>query len=394
VRFRNRPVWILVFVLFGLVLAFSCGRERSSTSAAENADSTRADAAAGSDTSSQATGPGAEEGSAPSDDEEPVPVDVAVLERGAIEAVLRSSASLEAESQVGVFSEAARRVEQILVEEGDEVHAGDLLLRLQDDEQRSRLARVRSQLARAEREFERQQELHTRDLTSDLAFNDAAYELDQQRIALADAERELSYTEVRAPVRGTITARLVNVGDQVQIGQQLFDIIDFESLVARIYVPEKNLRELKTGLPARIFAPAVTDEVLPGSVLRIAPVVDPRSGTVKVTVQVGELPGLRPGLFVDVQLVTAVHEDALLVPKRALVHDGDLVYVYRLGEGRRAERVRVEPVLADRDFVEPAAALATGDTVVVAGQAGLEDGALVELVGERTEPEPTEETGS
>jgi membrane fusion protein (multidrug efflux system) len=231
-------------------------------------------------------------------------------------------------------------------------------------------------------------------LTSDLAFNDAAYELDQQRIALADAERELSYTEVRAPVRGTITARLVNVGDQVQIGQQLFDIIDFESLVARIYVPEKNLRELKTGLPARIFAPAVTDEVLPGSVLRIAPVVDPRSGTVKVTVQVGELPGLRPGLFVDVQLVTAVHEDALLVPKRALVHDGDLVYVYRLGEGRRAERVRVEPVLADRDFVEPAAALATGDTVVVAGQAGLEDGALVELVGERTEPEPTEETGS
>jgi membrane fusion protein (multidrug efflux system) len=329
---------------------------------------------------------GGEKGAAPSDDEEPVPVDVAVLERGSIEAVLRSSANLEAESQVGVFSEAARRVERILVEEGDDVDAGDLLLRLQSDEQRSQLARVRSQLARAEREFERQQELHSRDLTSDLAFNDAAYELDQQRIALTDAERELSYTEVRAPIRGTITSRLVNVGDQVQIGQQLFDIVDFESLVARIYVPEKNLRELGTGLPARIYAAAVSDEVLEGSVLRISPVVDPRSGTVKVTVQVGGQPGLRPGLFVDVQLVTAVHENAVLVPKRALVHDGDLVYVYQLGEGRRVERLLIQPVLADRDFIEPAAGLAAGDTVVVAGQAGLENGALVKLVGEENPP--------
>jgi len=274
VRSRNRPTWLLVILLFLLALPASCGRDRSSGAADESADSTSADAAAGSDSDS-ADVPGDEAEEAPPDDEEPVPVDVAVLERGSIEAVLRSSANLEAESQVGVFSEAARRVERILVEEGDDVQPGDLLLRLQSDEQRSRLARVRSQLARAQREFERQQELHSRDLTSDLAFNDAAYELDQQRIALVDAERELSYTEVRAPIGGTITARLVNVGDQVQIGQQLFDIIDFESLVARVYVPEKNLRELKTGLPARIFAAAVTDEVLRGSVLRIAPVVDP-----------------------------------------------------------------------------------------------------------------------
>ena len=70
------------------------------------------------------------------DKEEAVPVEVAALERGEIESILRFSSNLEAESQVQIFSEAKRLVRQLLVEEGDDVRKGELLLRLQDDEQR------------------------------------------------------------------------------------------------------------------------------------------------------------------------------------------------------------------------------------------------------------------
>jgi membrane fusion protein (multidrug efflux system) len=153
--------------------------------------------------------------------------------------------------------------------------------------------------------------------------------------------------------------------------------------VARIYVPEKNLKELKKGQEARVTGRAVSDAPFPGRVERIAPVVDPKSGTVKVTVAVGGQAGLLPGLYVDVALVTAVHDRALLVPKRALVYDHDQVFVYRLGKGRLVERLLIVPGLADADFIEPLQGLSPGDSVVVAGQAGLKHGARVALVSDR-----------
>jgi len=194
-----------------------------------------------------------------------------------------------------------------------------------------------------------------------------------------------------APISGTITQRLISVGDHVTINQHLFDMVDFDSIVARLYVPEKELSRLKKGQPARIAAPALgADRLYRGVVERLSPVVDPGSGTVKVTVAIPRQEGLRPGMYVDVQLITDVHDDALLVPKRALVYDDDQVFVYRMTEDDVVERVYLQPLLEDERFIEPAEGLTPGDSVVVAGQAGLKDGAKVRLAGEK--PPEAEET--
>lgn len=320
--------------------------------------------------------------------EQAVPVEIAELELGGIESILRFSSNLEAEEQVEVFSQAKRLVTDLLVEEGDRVRKNQILLRLQDDEQLSALAKAKSQTERAEREFERQKRLFAQDLISEQVYNDSNYELEQLQIAHEDAERELGYTEVRAPIAGTVTGRLVNLGDQVQIGQHLFDIVDFESIVALVYVPEKHLNELRPGLVARLSAQITGGDDYEGRVERISPIVDPRSGTVKVTIEVGGQPGLRPGMYVDVNLVTATREAAVLVPKRALVYDNEQVFVYRVNGENRAERVFIEAALTDKYFVEPREGLVEGDRVVVAGQAGLKDGALVKLPGQ-DEPDQT-----
>lgn len=327
-------------------------------------------------------------------EKEAVPVEVAALATGPIEEVLRFSTNLEAEESVGVYSQAARQVVELRVEEGDRVSRGQVLLRLQDDEQQNELAKVEGQLARARREYERQQNLWAEKLISEQAFNDATYELEQLELRLEEVRRQLSYTVVRAPIAGTVARRLVNLGDQVTVNQHLFDLVDFDSLVARVYVPEKELAKLRPGMPARIVAPALAGAEYGGRVIRLAPVVDPRSGTVKVTVGIPEWQGLRPGLYVDVSLVTDVHEEAVLVPKRALVYDQDRVYAYRLAgpsgdgaEGPTVERVLVQPLLEDKDHVEPAGgALAAGDRVVIAGQAGLKDGTAVRVL-ERGAPD-------
>jgi len=321
-------------------------------------------------------------------EEQAVPVEVVELDRGSIEAVLRYSTNLEAEEQVGVYSQAARQIRNLNVEEGDQVRRGQVLLRLEDQQQRTRVAKVRSQLERARREFERQERLFRDELISEQAYNDASYELEQLKLEIEDAERELSYTDVKAPISGTITRRYVSVGDQVTLNQHLFDMVDFESIVARVYVPEKELGRLEVGQPARITAPAMGGDVAyRGRLERLSPVVDPGSGTIKVTVDIPRQEGLRPGMYVDVQLVTSVHDNALLIPKRAVVFDDDQIFVYRMRDGK-AERVYVRPLLEDESWIEPAeaggeGALGVGDRVVVAGQAGLKDGAKVRLAGEK-----------
>ena len=315
--------------------------------------------------------------------EEAVPVEVAALAHGEIEALLRLSSNLEAEREVRVFAEAPRRVTQLLVEEGDPVRKGQLLVQLQDEEQRSALAKAEIELKESRRDYERTRELHEQKLVTEEVFTEAGYRVERNEIALADARRELGYTQARAPITGVVTERLVNLGDHVTINQALFRIVDFDSIVARIYVPEKDMKRLAVGQPGRLRADALGGVVFRGRIDRISPVVDPSTGTVKVTVATPRQEGLRPGMYVEVELVTAVHDDALLVPKRALVYDDDQVFVFRLkSDERRVERLRVTPLLENTDFIEPADGLEVGDELVVAGQSGLKDNGLVRLPGD------------
>lgn len=323
---------------------------------------------------------------------EAIPVEVAALEEGSIEATLRFSATLEAERDVQVFAEATRRVVRLLVEEGDTVRKGQLLVNLQDEEQRASLAKAASQLDQRKREHEWQKNLFTQELVSEQVFIDAEYQFDQARLAFEEAQRQLSYTEVRAAISGIVTERSVNLGDFVSVNQPLFRLVDFNSIVARIYVPEQELPRLERRQPARLTADALGGESFSGAIDRISPVVDPGTGTIKVTIATPRQDGLRPGMYVQVELVTAVHEQAIRIPKKALVYDNDQIFVFRLGDERTVERVPVIPALEDTEFMEPSGELALGDEIVVAGQSGLKDGAKVRLPGD-PEPEDEDEEG-
>ncbi|MDX1630670.1 MAG: efflux RND transporter periplasmic adaptor subunit [Thermoanaerobaculia bacterium] len=338
---------------------------------------------------SRAEDPGSEEAE---EQDDRAPVEVAVLQRGPIETVLRFTADLEAERSVPVYARAPHRVTSLAVEEGDEVRRGEVLATLEREAQANALAKVEGQLAKARRDFERQERLFEQELISQETFNQTTYELEQLEIALEDARRELSYTRVEAPIAGTVTRRLVNVGDQVTVNQHLFDIVDFDSLVVRVFVPERQMSRVRVGQPARLRAPSLPARRVEGEVERIAPVVDPQTGTVKVTVDVPREPGLRPGMFLDVALVVAVDDEALLVPKRALVLEDDRSFVFRVTGEETVERLGIDPVLEDaRAVAVDGSTLAVGDRLVVAGQAGLKPGDEVRIVGDS---EPGEERGS
>lgn len=309
----------------------------------------------------------------------PIPVEVQPLRLGPIETALRTFATLEAEQEVKVFARTANRVTQLLVEEGTAVDKEAVLVRLDDSNQQVMVAKAKNALEKSRREFERLEVLYGQKLISDQVFTDARFELRQLELALEEAQRELDYTVIGAPLQGVISRRLVKLGDLVSNGQHLFDIVDFDSIVARVYVPEKNLASLATNQPARVVATALTGKEFQGRVRRIAPVVDAKSGTVKVTLGFDAIGPLRPGMYVDVELILNQKADAVLLSKRALVLDGDQTYAFRLGENRKVQRILIEPRASDRLHVEPASGFKEGDLVVVAGQTGLKDGALVRL---------------
>jgi membrane fusion protein (multidrug efflux system) len=167
------------------------------------------------------------------------------------------------------------------------------------------------------------------------------------------------------------------VGDQVGTTVPIFEIIDLESTVAVIYVPEQYLPKMRTNMVARMVSSTLNDQVFPGFVKRISPIVEARSGTFKVVVGVKDLGALRPGMWVDVELVLDAKEDALLIPKKSIVYDNDQTFAFKAyidtNGVKRAKRHLVVPRNADRMHIEPIEGFEAGENIVIAGQAGLKD---------------------
>lgn len=329
----------------------------------------------------------------------PVPVEVVTLRTGPIEDALRFSATLRAENQVQVLARTPGHVRAHLFEEGQKVAANQVMVRLESEEQASAVRRTRVELAQAKKNLNKQKQLKDSGVVSAQSLEQAEFEVERLTIAHGDAARALRYTTIRSPIAGVVTLRTVKKGDFVNPGQPLYQVTALSSLVAEVYVPEKDIARVAVGSTARLTAPTTGQELREGEVDRVAPVVDPRTGTVKVTVSVPEGGTLRPGMFVDVALLVAQRTDAVLLPRRALVYDNDEPYAFKVVAGDVVERIRVEARVEDRDNVEPVSGFAAGDRVVVAGQVGLKDGAEVKTqpaangaeTAEQRKPAETEE---
>jgi len=324
---------------------------------------------------------------------EPVLVELATVARGEIEELVERSAPLEAESQVPVRARTQNPVIELFVEEGDSVVEGQVLVRLENDRQKADHDRSKILLEKARIAFDQQKKLFDQDLASDLDYRTARYDFEQAELQVEDTRRALEFTEVRAPIKGTISQRMVRKGDQVTTESILFEIVDLESTVAVINVPEQYLRKLKPKMEARLSSGTLGERTFLGSVKRLAPVVDARAGTIKVVVELKEIGPLRPGMWVDVELVLSARPDALLIPKRAIVYDNDRTFAYKaITDDKgvlRAQRVPIALLNTDKEHVEPVDGFEVGERIVVAGHSGLKDNALIRELTSSEEPAST-----
>lgn len=331
-----------------------------------------------------------DQGSSTDDDEEiPTPVVTTQVFSGEISAQIKATSTIEAERMVTVHSESTGRITSLSFEEGDDIERGQLLARVKQDLQRSGLARASTSLSQAKRDLETVRALFKRGVASQDELTAAELTYDNAKLDVSDRRRDVRNTRVVAPFSGTVTERFVSEGAFVTSGAQVLSVVDFDTLVARVYVPEKELDRLSVGQDALVVGKAARGRKGTGQLRRIAPVVDATTGTVKLTVGlppelVGE-DGFLPGMYAEVTLTTEVRPTATLVPKQALVYDEEQPYLF-VAEGDRVKRVRVQLGLTDRDHAEVLEGASVRDEIVLAGHAGLKDGGLITRVDENGEP--------
>ncbi len=321
------------------------------------------------------------------EEEVAIPVEVATVQRGDILAVYSATGSLEAERDAEVVAKVEGQILEILVEEGDRVQAGDVLARLDGDQLRLELARARASLEKLEAEYRRNEALHSKGLVTREAYDTIAFDV---RASRADAELSalrLSYTEIRAPIDGVVSERMVKVGNTITANTPTFRVTDLEPLITELFVPEREYRKLAPGQQAQVRVDALGDVSFAGRIARIAPVIDPATATFKVTVETTDPAArLSPGMFARINVVYDVHADALQVPRDALVDGVGDKAVFVVSEEDTAERRTVTTGLSNGGSIEILDGIEHGEEVVVVGQASLRDGGRVNVVNRRPEP--------
>ena len=316
-----------------------------------------------------------------------VPVRVAVVARGDMHAYVQTHARLEAERHVDVVARAAGLVTELRAEEGDRVAARAVLARLDRTELSLRLEEVRVALEQARATHERINSLYARDLVSEEELDAARNQFSNAEVKVKEAQLNLTYTDLRAPIPGVVMERRIERGDMVNVNQQIFSVADLEPLLARIHIPEQRMHQVRPGQKARIAIDSLPESAFEGIVRMINPGVDPQSGTVKVTIEIPTTgtasfsKRLRPGMFANVMIVTDSHPQTLIIPKQALILETDEEDVFLFEDGR-ARRVGVELGFTEGNQVEVRSGLAEGAQVITVGQEGLKDGQAVRLAGQ------------
>ena len=314
------------------------------------------------------------------DDSPAIPVETSAATRADIYAMYSGTAPIEADAEAGVIAKVAGEVREILVEEGDDVKSGQLLARLDGDRLRLELMQSEANLRKAQRDYQRNVDLKDRSLISTGDFERIKYEMDALEATYNLAKLELSYTEIRAPIDGVIAERFVKVGNTIAVNAITFQVTSLEPLIAYLHIPEREYRRIARGQTAVIAVDALQGSEFQATVARISPVIDPGTGTFKITVEVSDpTRRLKPGMFGRINIVYDMHPQALQVPRSAIIDEAGETSVFVVENAKAVRRI-ITTGYANNGNIEIVAGLTGSEKIVVVGQTGLRDGSKVSII--------------
>jgi membrane fusion protein (multidrug efflux system) len=322
------------------------------------------------------------------------PVMVAEVEAETLTERIEASGQLVAVDEASVAAEVGGRITALLVEEGAAVADGAIVMEIDREKrslelasQRAGAAEARAAIARAERELKRISSLAERNAASQSRLDEAETELRQSkaRLEAAEAQRGLAERAVRdasvaAPFAGLLARRYVSVGDFVNVGEPLFDLVALDPIEVEFHLTERDSGRVELGDRVEVRVAPFPDEVFPATVHVVSPRIDAATRTLRVKARLENAAGrLRPGLFARADLGVAERANVAMLPEEAVLQRSDGSVVFVLRDDGKVERRSIQTGIIRDSRVEAVSGVRVGERVVVRGQARLVDGLAVDV---------------
>lgn len=335
-------------------------------------------------------------------------VNVQSADRGAVVDRLVTTAVVEARRSADLVPVTPGTVVSVHADDGDPVQRGDLLAILESVSLQAGADRSRAEVGRLDAQLRDTERLHAQGAVSQRDLDDLRYQLKAARVNAREASRSFGQTRLTAPFDGVVARRDVKVGELATSSTPAFQVVDLGSLLVRVDLPERDVGRVGPGQPVRLIS-AYDEEIRGAGVVdRVAPVIDPSTGTFRVTVEVDDDQPLRPGQFVKVELEVDRHDDVLTVPRKAVLWEDGRAHVFVMTDpeppaadaeeqddapdGPVAARRTLQVGLMDDTHVEVLGGLEVGEQVVVVGQSNLKEGASIRAASANARAVPAEPT--
>jgi RND family efflux transporter MFP subunit len=330
------------------------------------------------------------------------PVKVFKVRRERITEKITYTGTLEAWTKINITPEVGGKIARIHVQEGDRVAKGQLLAELETQSIRLQLKQAEAGVAVAEashadalRNKERMDRLIKENAVSEmqrekiqLAYDAAAAQLEQARAGLNLARHALDVSIMKAPFSGVIASKNAEVGDVINPmmgggfsggAGGVLTLMDYSRIKVAVDVSPQDIGRIQKGQEAVLRVGSFPGREFRGVVRVVNLTADPLSKKFGVEVVFDNPDGaLRPGTFGDLVFEVQSHENALVVPQKAILEN---TYVF-IVEAGKAVKKSVALGLQNTTMVEVLDGLAEGTLVVIEGNFGLEEGATVQVLEE------------
>lgn len=318
--------------------------------------------------SGQAKGPGS------------VAVDIVLVKTEKLNNSIQSTGTILANEEVELKSEISGKISQILFNEGDLVKKGQLLVRINDDEQQAQLKRLEYNIQLNKDQEFRQKRLLEKEAISQQEYDIVLTQLNSSNAELQQMRAVIAKYSIRAPFDGIIGLRYVSAGSYVSPTSQIAFMQDIDPVKIEFSVPEKYAGLVKAGNKIEFSINGV-DKQYQGTVYAVEPRIDlaTRSLRIRATAPNAERE-LIPGAFAKVQLTLQTIDDAVMIPTEALIPElqGQKVFLYKNGI---AQSFPVETGIRTERKVQITKGVQINDSLIVTGLLQLKDSMQVTVRG-------------
>jgi membrane fusion protein, multidrug efflux system len=318
----------------------------------------------------------------------PAAVTTTVVKAQTWQPVLSAVGSLKAVNGVTVSTDLGGIVSEIAFESGKPVKKGDLLVKLDTEQEEAQLHSAEAKRDLAKLDLDRKRDLAAKHAVSSSEFDSAQSQFRQADAAVQEAQAIIGRKQIAAPFDGFLGIRMVNVGQYINAGTPIVPLQSLDPIYVEFALPQQHLGALAVGKKLRLSASGVAGEAFDGEITAVDSRIDETTRNILVQ-GTARNPGnkLRPGMFVNVEVLLPPTDGVIAIPSSAISYApyGDSVFVVKDKKGpdgkpmKEAQQQFVKLGPARGDQVSILSGLKAGDEVVSSGVFKLRPGAPVQV---------------